>query len=323
MVRTLLIGIGAGLVAALLFASILSGSALAIVLFYLAPLPIMIVALGWTHLSGLAAALVGSAILGVGLTPLIGVVFALAVALPAWFLAYLVMLGRASPAGQGQTEWYPLGRIVATAVIIGLGLAFLSIVALGPGADEFRTSIAAAVEAVIREQLGTPADSPLVLPDGRDGKPFTDFMAIVVPPAIIVFWIVTTLFNLWLAGRIVRTSGRLTRPWPDLAATRLPPLAAPALGLSVVASFLPAVIGLAGEFASSAFATAFMIVGFAAIHDTTRGASARPVVLGGLYVVCLVMSWVLVIVALFGLADHIFDLRARWASKGRPSNDNS
>lgn len=323
MVRSLLIGVGAGLVAALLFASILSGSALAIFLFYLAPLPIMIVALGWTHLSGLAAALVGASILGLGLTPLVGVVFAVAVALPAWLLAYLAMLGRPSPVADGQTEWYPLGRIVATASIIGLVLGLLAIVTLGPSADAFRAAIASAIEAVIREQLGTPDDSALVLPDGRDGKPFTAFMAILVPPAIIVFWIVTTLFNLWLAGRIVRTSGRLARPWPDVPATRLPRLMAPALGLSVIASLLPAVVGIAGEFAASAFATAFMIAGFAAIHDTTRGASARPVILGGLYVVCLVMSWALVVVALFGLADHIFDLRSRWASKGRPSNDNS
>ena len=52
-----LIGIGAGAAAALLFASVTTGSWLAVGLFYLAPLPIMIAGLGWSHWSALIAAL--------------------------------------------------------------------------------------------------------------------------------------------------------------------------------------------------------------------------------------------------------------------------
>ena len=55
-----LVGLGAGAAAALLFASVTSGSLLAVALFYLAPLPIMIAGLGWSHWAALLAALVGS-----------------------------------------------------------------------------------------------------------------------------------------------------------------------------------------------------------------------------------------------------------------------
>ncbi len=51
-----LIGIGAGAAAALLFASVTSGVWLSIPLFYLAPLPIMIAGLGWSHWAALIAA---------------------------------------------------------------------------------------------------------------------------------------------------------------------------------------------------------------------------------------------------------------------------
>src|SRR5262249_43090063 len=56
MMQIILIGLGAGAAAALLFASVVSGSIAAIFLFYLAPLPILIAALGWSHVAGLIAA---------------------------------------------------------------------------------------------------------------------------------------------------------------------------------------------------------------------------------------------------------------------------
>ena len=36
-------------------------------------------------------------------------------------------------------------------------------------------------------------------------------------------WLITTLLNFWLAGRITRASGRLPRPWPDIAGIELIP----------------------------------------------------------------------------------------------------
>ena len=55
MVQILLVAMGAGAAAALLFASVASGSLIATLLFYLAPLPILIAAIGWSHLAGLVA----------------------------------------------------------------------------------------------------------------------------------------------------------------------------------------------------------------------------------------------------------------------------
>ena len=66
MMQFVIIGIAAGAAAALLFASVTSGVWLSIPLFYLAPLPIMIAGLGWSHWAAAAAALTGALSLGRG-----------------------------------------------------------------------------------------------------------------------------------------------------------------------------------------------------------------------------------------------------------------
>src|SRR6267154_2823192 len=93
MMQIVLIGIGAGTAAALLFASVVSGATAAMLLLLLAPLPILIVALGWSHWAGLiaaATAAAGLAVVGVDLL----VAFLFGVGLPAWWLGYLTLLAR-------------------------------------------------------------------------------------------------------------------------------------------------------------------------------------------------------------------------------------
>jgi hypothetical protein len=60
MAQVLLIGLGAGAASALLFASIVSGSPLAILLFYLAALPLVLAAIAWSHMAGMVAVAFGA-----------------------------------------------------------------------------------------------------------------------------------------------------------------------------------------------------------------------------------------------------------------------
>ena len=55
-----IVGIGAGLVSALLFSVVITGSPLAALLYSAAPLPIFIASLGWNHRSGLFATAAGA-----------------------------------------------------------------------------------------------------------------------------------------------------------------------------------------------------------------------------------------------------------------------
>src|SRR6266576_1040447 len=99
MMQIVLIGLGAGAAAALLFASVASGSLISILLFYLAPLPILIAALGWSHWAALIAACAAAAGLALIFGGFFFVAFLLGVGLPAWWLGYLALLGRPMASG--------------------------------------------------------------------------------------------------------------------------------------------------------------------------------------------------------------------------------
>jgi hypothetical protein len=86
MIALLLIAMAAGCASALMFASIISGALISLVLFWLAPLPLMVAALGW----GPLCATVGGIGAATGLGLIFGlpfcIAFALSVAFPAWRL---------------------------------------------------------------------------------------------------------------------------------------------------------------------------------------------------------------------------------------------
>src|SRR5438270_9376254 len=111
MIQIGLMGLGAGAASALLFASIASGSPLSFVLANFAQLPILLAAVGWTHLAGLLAALVATVGLAIATTGSVALAFLLGIGLPAWWIGYLALLGRPSDRNPGEVEWYPVGRI--------------------------------------------------------------------------------------------------------------------------------------------------------------------------------------------------------------------
>src|SRR6059058_2377994 len=121
MIAIVLIAIAAGSASALMFASIISGALISLLLFYLAPLPLMVAALGWGPLSATIGGIAAASGLGVIFGLPYCIAFAITVALPAWWLGHLALLGRPLPsAGSGNgaapaapmLEWYPVGRIL-------------------------------------------------------------------------------------------------------------------------------------------------------------------------------------------------------------------
>ena len=98
-----------------------------------------------------------------------------------------------------------------------------------------------------------------------------DLLVLAIPPAAAVLATLVNVFNLWLAGRIVKVSGRLRRPWPDLAELQLPGYAAGVLAAAVAGSFLPDLVGLLAGVLAASVLMAYAIHGFAVLHAITRG----------------------------------------------------
>jgi hypothetical protein len=299
MIQIVLVGLGAGAAAALLFASVVSGSLAAVFLFYLAPLPIMIAALGWSHIAGLIAAASATAAVAV----LSGVFFVAVpvIAFGAWWLGYLALLARpAVNGGGGALEWYPVGRLVLWAAVLGTLIVAAAVPNFGTDQESLQAALRKTYERILRDQA------------------LIDVLVVAVPPAAAVFSTVTNVFNLWLAARAVKISGRLKRPWPDLAALTLPPSSSALLAAAIAGSFLPDLAGVLAGLLAASLLMAFAILGFAVLHAITRGMRARIVMLTALYAAAIVLGWPVLAMAVLGLAEILLNIRSRVARKRGP-----
>jgi hypothetical protein len=311
MTQIVLIGLAAGAAAALLFASVASGETAAMLPLLLAPLPILIVALGWSHWAGLVAAAAGAACLAV-----VGVEFLAAFlfgfGLPAWWLGYLTMLARPAASPDGH-EWYPVGRLVLWAACIYACLVAALLLSFGTNLAGLQRALHAVLDSRLDEVVGEQPENP------DDAARLVDMMAVLVPAAAAAFLTLSTVFNVWLAGRIVKISGRLRRPWPRLSDMRFPSVAPALLGAAVAGSFLPDLIGIAASALAASLMMAHVLLGLAVIHATTIGLGGRGFILGSVYGAIVVFSWPvrwpLLLIGLIGVSDALFDLRgqiARW-----------
>jgi hypothetical protein len=318
MIAILLIALAAGCASALMFASIISGMLISLLLFYLAPLPLMVAGLAWGPLcatiGGIAAAAGLAAILGLPY----GIGFVIMVALPAWWLAHLALLGRpaignagaddhASP-GPAALEWYPIGRILLW--IAGFAMLTTAAVLLTLGTD------AAAITSMIRKALHWFLGLHGTASSGETEQAL-DALVIVAPAAGAIFTMMTLTLNFWLAAKVTATSGRLHRPWPDLKTAALPPVTLAVLSLALAFCFSGGLLAMLARIAAATLIMAYALTGFAALHTLTMSLKHRALWLGCTYAVVAIFSWPIVAIAALGLADAVFGLRRRYL-QGRP-----
>jgi hypothetical protein len=320
MVNRIGVPLGAGLASALLFVVTVKGTPIAMALAYLAPLPIMIAAIGWGALSGAVACGLASAGVAVVVDPLSGLLFALTIALPGWALASFAIShgarfrwrrGAAPP-----SEWMSVGAIVALAAalgaIISLG-ALIGLMVRYGGYESGLQSFADALEPAIEEAAGGAA----LLPEGETARDVALSLVRLAPAAIAGSTVLMFCVNLYAAARSAALSHRLRRPWPDLPTEfALPPsLAAIALAALAAAFALPAPAGQIAWIVAGALGAAFALQGLAALHALSRGLPLRPWLLGALYVCCFIRSnWILPAIAILGLIESFASLRARAAA---------
>ncbi len=322
MAHVLLIGLSAGAASALLFASIVSGSPLAILLFYLAALPVMLAAIAWSHLAGFVAVIFGALSLAAVLNFWIAFVFLASVAVPAYLLAYMSMLGREAArtngSGTPEIEWYPAGRLILWAAVIAFALVTVVVLQFGTSFETYQAAIRTTFERVLKMQARIAEDQPLVLPGVQNPEQFLNTLVAIMPPAAAVLSMLTSVINLWLAGRVARVSGRLRRPWPDLNEITLPPSAAVLLGAALLVSFMSGMPGFIAAIGVAVLVAAYSMAGFSVLHAITRNGRARTWILAGAWLSVMLLGWPLLFVALLGVADSAFNLRGKQAARKPP-----
>jgi magnesium-transporting ATPase (P-type) len=318
MATPFLIGASAGLVSAALFGSAATATALAGILFYLAPLPICLAGLGWGATAAAIAALAGTVVVGSVLGLATGAIFTGAVAMPMALLCYLALLSRPAVGPQGKAsealEWYPIGRLVGWAAVIGGVLAAIMVLMLGYDTDSYRDSIKHLLQHNALKEL----DRDGTLINETTIGSLSSLLARTLPAAFAIVWQTVALFNLWLAGVIVEASGRALRPWPQIDAIELPNAVFLALTGSLLASFLPGLAGLLATGLAGALLFAYVLQGLAVLHAFTRGMAFRGLLLTAIYIGILLLAWVAIAIAILGLSEPMLRLRERAAARGQP-----
>jgi hypothetical protein len=311
MIAIVLIAIAAGCASALMFASIVSGALISLLLFYLAPLPLMVAALGWGPLGatigGIAAATVLGTIFGLPYC----IAFVLATALPAWWLGHLALLGRPLAAGTqpandaAALEWYPVGRILLWIVIFAAIMTTAMLLTMGSDGPSITSTMRSAWAHLLESVDVTPTDRKL------------DALVTIAPAAAVILVMMTLTLNLWLAAKITATSGRLHRPWPDLRSAALPPLTLAALCAAIAFCFSGGLPAILAQIITAALLIAYALTGFAVLHTLTLALKNRALWLSCTYAIVVIFSWPVLAMVVLGIADAVFGIRRRYL-QGRP-----
>ncbi|WGR92400.1 DUF2232 domain-containing protein [Bradyrhizobium sp. ISRA443] len=317
MIGIFIVAIAAGAASALMFASIISGALISLLLFYLAPLPLMVTALGWGPLAAAIGGIIAAASVGAILGLPYGIAFATMVALPGWWLGHLALLGRpisGAPAGDAaeaaplQLEWYPVGRILLWVAAFAVVTTAGTLLTLGWDAQTIASELRRGLLKVF--SAGNVQSSDKI-------EQLVKLLVVVAPIAATVVAMVTLTVNLWLAGKVTQISGRLNRPWPELRSTALPPMTLVALLVAIGLSFVGGLLAILAQIVTTALVIVYTLVGFAVLHTVTLSLTNRGFWLGCAYTAVVVFTWPIAAMVALGIADTLFGLRQRYL-RSRP-----
>ena len=319
MMMTVLIAIAAGCASALMFASIISGVLVSVLLAYFCALPLTVVGLGWGPLASTIGGIMAATSLGAAFSLPLGITFALIIALPAWWLGHLALLGRptanAAPSGDGTApvspslEWYPIGRLLLWIGAFAILTTMATLLTFGTDAATIMETMRAALLRFIgRRAAGS----------GDEISERIDTWVMIAPALVVISTMTMLTLNLWLAARITATSGRLHRPWPVLKSIELPPMTLAALSAAIAFCFTGGLLAILAQMITAALLMTYAFIGLAVLHTLTLGWKSRTLWLSCTYAILLVSGgWLFVALVGLGIADAIFGFRQRYL-RGRP-----
>ena len=312
MSRQILIAVGAGVLAALFYVAVGLGSFGALILAYLAQLPLFAIGLAAGFANAALATGVGAVVIAAVLPLTVSVLFLATVALPVLVLTNRALLSRTNP--DGSTEWYPPGHLLA--VLNALALAALAAAGLLFWGHE--GGLIGAGKSLLAEMMrGLVADdaSRQAVATARDR------LAWLLPALVLTSWQIMVIVNGLLAqGALSRFSLNL-RPGAPFRELWLPQWLSFALAAALVASFLPGQIGDLGGNAAIVAALPFVFLGLSVIHALSVRWPARTFILVCVYFGLFVAGWPALVIAAIGVVETWLSLRQRFSGGRRQDEE--
>lgn len=307
----------AAFLSAALFLAVIGGTLGAVILAYMAPLPLYVLGLAMGFRSAAIAAAVSGLAIALTAAPLAGLGFVGAVGLPAAILMQRALLARQDSNG-GDLEWYPTGLLT----LWWCGLAAVAMVAgavlLGNG------DIQGTVRDLLDQSLAfwlRGIDNPAV--SGRQSE-MVAMMAPSFPAMVAVSWALMHALNAILAQGLLVRFGRNLRPSPRLAEVNLPKTALAALVACAIGGMvLPGDIGYLASNLVIIAALPYFIAGLGLAHAAAARTGWSTAWLVALYFGLVTMlTWMAPALVVAGIADQWLGLRARLGGAGSPPSGN-
>lgn len=303
--KVFLLAIAAGIVSAVVFTSATTGAmVLRVVLFLLTPLSLYLAGLGLGVIAAAIAAITATAAVMLITNPLTAEIYAISTAIPAFICTRFILMSRGA---EDEREWYPIGRVVVIAAMFASLFAMLTLILMGGDIETLTKMLRGAVQAFVKSELSQIPGAPAI--GEAEIDQITRSTLSTLPWALGLLAMATILLNLWLAGRITLASGRLVRPWPDLAHFKMPASATFMLFAAIGLTFTGGMTGLLAAGVAAPFTLAFALVGLGLVHVLTRGSPWRSFILSSLYIGTILVPHIGLILALVGLAETVFGYR--------------
>jgi hypothetical protein len=299
-------GVLLGVLGAALYLAVLSGSPGALILAYLAQLPLFAAGL-WLGVGAAAIAGVTAcvALLAAG-GLLAAALFAGLYAVPVILLVRQALLARRGP--DGGYEWYSPGLL--TAWLTGLGLVALAGAVLFLGGPN-------GIERLLHDALA-PAIDRFVDESGSSREALTALLALVIPGTVAASWMMMTASNAFLAQGVLARFGLAWRPSPDLAALSLPVWLTVLLAVAAALAAFGGAARFCGVNLLIVLSVPFCLGGLAVLHTAVRRLPRPQIPLVAFYVLAGLFGWPLLVVAVLGVLDAPLGLRRRFAGPDTP-----
>lgn len=297
--KTLLIGLVAGITAALLVFGAGAQPSFAAILYAASALPILLAGLGWGNLCAIVAIITGAAAGAIFVSPSFAVVMTVVTLAPAGRISHLANLARPASEIGGPDHllaWYPLSDILLQlCAMVTVGVIIVGVmVGYGPALTDQLVDIM--IGQMQAQQPGFADQADVVAQTKR-------IVLLMLPMTQGALWVTLLFAAYYLATRIVSASGRGLRPREDMPSSlRMNRNAIFVFLAGLACCFLGGLVALIGATVVGTFGAGFLISGFAALHFRTRGKSWRTPALILAYLAATMLFPAMAILAL-GLAD--------------------
>ncbi len=280
----------------------------ALLLAYLAPLPVMAAGLSQGPRAVTVAAICGFMMAGLLGGAMAAGLYGLIHGLPSWLVVRQALLQRPTP--DGGRDWYPVGAIVcwlsALAACLFVVAAALTNLSAETGIKDAVSSYLDAVIAHVQPEFPAANRDQVVA-----------VLAPFFPAEMAGSWMLMVILNAVLAQSLLSRSGRALRPSPAFSDLELPQWASwPLVAAAAVALIGPGEVEYIGRNLAMILAMPFFFLGLAVVHALVRRLAFPAMALVVFYLLLLLTGWPVVLVAGIGVVEQWAGVRRRFAAPG-------